>query len=104
MHAYNFDNLAPNIRRNSTWPSPAMLVSCPVCGDANQHHSQVFTFDRMEDGDTEVWSNKDYLAKSPTNPSPRRDAVRIMFTGECGHDWWLDLVQHKGQSFLFVGR
>ena len=37
---------------------------------------------------------------SEINPSSRRNAVRIAFEGECGHSWYLDVVQHKGASIL----
>lgn|SRR5690606_18433111 len=81
------------------------LVCCPVCGFEFSHHGEVEIFDREkgEDGDT-IIKKPGSKEKTPStlNPSPRRNAIRIHFDGECGHKWYLDLVQHKGNTFIFT--
>lgn len=78
-------------------------VVCPVCGYDCTHHGLVEVFERDigEDGDSFILrpgsSRKDYTVN---NPSRRRNAIRIHFEGECGHEWWMDLVQHKGNTFI----
>jgi hypothetical protein len=80
------------------------LVTCPVCGFDYAHHREVAVFDRArEDAPTvKRWPGVAGGVLSRENPSPRRNAVRVWFEGECGHEWALDIVQHKGQTFIFL--
>ena len=100
------DDFRPKIVVDDSWVgTPAMKVLCPACGYAYQHHGEVMVFDREngEDGPTTVSATgRAVEALTAANPSPRRNAVRIYFSGECGHDWTLDVVQHKGETFLFA--
>lgn len=82
----------------------AMLL-CPVCAYSYQHHEEVREFIRIggEDGLSAVgvpgiagW------VPNENNPSSRRGAVVVTFEGECGHVWALEIVQHKGETFLFA--
>lgn len=84
----------------------AWVICCPVCQMDYQHHGGVVVFsrERGEDGPTivnGVFATDEQLDAG--NPSSRRGAVRIHFDGECEHSWWLDIVQHKGQTFMFAG-
>lgn len=94
-----------NIQPDDSWGEDALKVCCPVCGHDYAHHGDVLSFHRgAEDGPTVVIANRavsEWEAAEIENPSPRRGAIRIMCDGECGHSWWLDIVQHKGQTFIF---
>ncbi len=91
------------IERTEAWESPAWQVACPVCGDNYTHHGQVEVFDRTEDGPTHrLVPGSCARVCTQENPSPRRDAVRVHFWGECGHAFHLDLLQHKGETFVVV--
>lgn len=93
---------ALNFSSDDSWGEPALLVCCPVCGFDYAHHGDVLSFHRgAEDGPTVVIANRSIIETEMQNPSPRRGAIRVMFDGECGHSWWLDVVQHKGQTFIF---
>ena len=98
----------PVIEPSDAWFNrPCMQVFCPICRDNNQHHGQVIVFGRKdgrEDAATVVTCvGRDIDERALAgNPSSRRDAIRILFDGECGHQWWLDIVQHKGETFLFA--
>lgn len=88
---------------DDSWGEPSLMLCCPVCAYDYQHHSDVIEFWRPEGEDHATYRVcRDEMAKTNENPSPRRDAVRIMFKGECGHVWWLDVIQHKGQTFAFA--
>jgi Zn-finger nucleic acid-binding protein len=76
------------------------VAECPVCGGVWNHHTGVVTFDRGEDQPTTVRLNGEVASLDGPNPSSRRDAVRILFWCEEDHYWWLDVVQHKGQTWL----
>jgi hypothetical protein len=80
---------------------------CPFCGFNCTHHSYVEIFDRdHEDGPSRVLSSRDnapwWKPSGPNNrnPSSRRDGLTIHFWGECGHEWELDIYQHKGETFF----
>ena len=84
---------------------PSLLLRCPVCADEYQHHRLTRVFERAggEDGlslASRPGSSGSFMTDD--NPSPRRDAVSIAFEGECGHHWRLNIVQHKGQTFVFA--
>ena len=99
--------MRPIILEDDTWSEPSMAVCCPRCGSSYQHHADtvVFARDEGEDGPTTVLAiggPVDPFLTEVENPSPRRNAVRIHFDGECGHLWYLDVVQHKGETYLFT--
>lgn len=99
------ERIGPRMERTDSWGEPALKVLCPVCGYSYQHHAEVFVFEREngEDGPTMVLATGRHVeAITAGNPSPRRNAVRIFFEGECGHLWHLDLIQHKGETFVFA--
>lgn len=84
-------------------PAWQWKMQCPACGYDYVHHGNVKVFTRPdgEDGVTVVLTPGDPREHvSAYNPSDRRDAIRMYMWGECGHDWTLDLIQHKGQTFL----
>lgn len=84
---------------------PCIRLSCPLCASSYQHHGDVFAFRREggEDGPSGV-GRPGVAGWEPTeaNPSSRRGAVAITFEGECGHRWRLEIVQHKGETFVFA--
>lgn len=86
-----------------TGEGPCMRLLCPSCSFPYQHHNKVREFVRMsgEDG-TSVVGVPGVAGWAPdeNNPSRRRGAVVIEFRGECGHDWQLEIVQHKGETFM----
>ena len=97
--------LQPVVEKDGSWSVPSSKVCCPVCGDSYQHHGSIIVFDRDggEDGPTTIATIGSVpLGAVSGNPSPRRDAIRILFHGECGHHWCLDVVQHKGETFVFA--
>ena len=85
--------------------SPAWRVDCPVCADTYTHHGGVEVFERPhEDGPTHrlVPASCERVC-TQENPSPRRNAVRGAFHCESrDHRFYVDIIQHKGQTFLFV--
>lgn len=99
-------DVQPRIDLDESWSGrPAYKVLCPICEDDYQHHGDTIVFEREggEDGPTAVSSFGPLVDGSwLVNPSGRRNAVRILFIGECGHEWALDIVQHKGQTFVFA--
>jgi hypothetical protein len=72
-------------------------VSCPVCSFEFSHAQRAESLlghDRTEGG-------KGY----PGAPfggfvNARRDALAVVFKGECGHMWRIVFQQHKGQTFI----
>ena|SRR5215203_5394963 len=83
----------------------ALLLRCPICQGSYQHHGEVTVFERVggEDGPSYTIKPGSLVrALSEANPSPRRGAIRVTVTGECDHTWHLDIVQHKGQTFLLA--
>ncbi len=76
-------------------------IRCPECGANESHIREVFTrfgTDPHEGGHP----YKGTTAKG-TNPNSRRDALVIVFDGECPHAWELTIQQHKGINLLTVG-
>jgi len=87
------------------------LLLCPVCGGNNLHHVGVEVFWRKDEdaesgfhlcsGDSQpVLITTDQLS----NPSTRRDGLKIRFECECGchktHGITLLIRQHKGTTYL----
>lgn len=77
-----------------------------MCGFDNTHQvGAVATFTRPdgEDGDTVVkltGTATEVKVPESHNPSPRRDTVRINFTCENGCTFTMDILQHKGNTFV----
>lgn len=80
-----------------------ILLACPVCGHDYNHHGAAasFTRDGGEDGPSQITTTAPISQIAlRDNPSSRRHAIRVAMSGECGHTWYLDIIQHKGQTFL----
>lgn len=96
----------PVIELDNSWGDREnMIVLCPVCRYEYQHHRDVAVFGRKgEDGLSYNRGPASDESRAATlgNPSMRRDGLRIEFDGECGHTWFLEIVQHKGQTFVFA--
>ena len=81
-------------------------MTCPSCGFNYLHHEQVEVFPRpKEDAERYVGFevSRQGLRTIPpdTNPSSRRDGLRIRFSCEgCDLLPSLTIVQHKGQTFM----
>jgi hypothetical protein len=84
------------------------IIKCPQCGEENLHHQTIKIFGRSEDGGTaytEISADADdpkqipWIDNFPENPSPRRDAIAIVFWCE-HHDGnpTLNIWQHKGST------
>jgi adenine-specific DNA methylase len=72
-------------------------VCCPVCGFGYSHIKEVYTLrgsDEHEAGEayrgTEIGGTT----------AERRNALAIVFEGECGHEWRLVIQQHKGVNLV----
>ena len=79
------------------------VVHCPICGDDYTHHSDVEVFERIkgEDGKTVILKpGSGNTEPTDYNPSARRNAVSIQFHGECDHFWAMNIIQHKGKTFI----
>lgn len=79
---------------------------CPVCQtDYVQHQGgQVQVYERrggIEDQESVLYT-PNFAGASPGtgNPSPRRNAVVVPMVCEEGHSFVLDIIQHKGQTFV----
>lgn len=78
---------------------------CPECGDTYLHQTNVTVFDREEeDGKVIVReiSTSEVKTSYQTNAHGRRNSLEIKFYGECGHEFILLIMQHKGETFLEV--
>ena len=98
------------------------MLICPSCGDENRylHHDRVTVFSRKEDEKSNVtvvdipdrdWPETTDLDITvavppvPENPSSRRSGVVIEGWCElCRERWELKVMQHKGQTWLYIGR
>jgi len=84
------------------------LIHCPDCGGENLHHFDVHVyFRKCEDGRGSIAQIDkrgvfvDYDADMETNPSDRRDGIRVWLSCEnCTAHIELTLVQHKGCTYL----
>jgi len=82
------------------YSSDEYIVLCPICGFECLHHGAVQVYVRdEEDGDTTVIQIGDH-EPARENPSGRRGAIGIKFQGECGHEFEMLVVQHKGTTYL----
>lgn len=80
------------------------VVMCPVCHHDYSHQGWCAVFARQdgEDGRSYV-TGIPYGVDVPdfgVNPSPRRHGLRVEIDGECGHRWYITIMQHKGQTFI----
>lgn len=78
-------------------------IYCPVCGDDYTHHSDVRTYKRLggEDGYSYyIEPLSDKMILSSNNPSKRRGAIQIEMECENGHKFYLNIVQHKGMTYI----
>jgi hypothetical protein len=74
-------------------------IKCPECGANESHIREVFTrlgTDPHEGGH----AYQGTTGKGTTNE--RRDALVVVFDGECKHGWELVIQQHKGINMLRV--
>ena len=79
------------------------------CGGDYLHHEQVEVFERAEDAQhgLHVLISGTSMAVGTDvargNPSPRRHGLTIKFTCEmCDRVSVLSIVQHKGQTFIYL--
>ncbi|MEJ7564914.1 hypothetical protein WKI25_08935 [Acinetobacter baumannii] len=82
-------------------------VLCPHCGYNYTHQGEVNIYERGEDQltgnhvrvlDDKITVDRD-ISK---NPSPRRHGVAIDMRCETGHDFKLNIYQHKGNTYISV--
>jgi hypothetical protein len=76
------------------------VMACPVCRNAYSHIREVFTrfgTDPHEGGQPYQGT----VAKGVVEDE-RRDALVIVFDGECPHAWELVIQQHKGNDCVYV--
>jgi len=80
------------------------VLLCPICGFDYNHHRRIEVFERTrEDAPTyALILPAEGVSVVSENPSPRRNALKIYFEGECGHEWYLVITQHKGQTFIYA--
>jgi len=88
------------------------VMECPSCGGGYLRHNSVEVFVREEDADdglhvvVECESPKSCKINGEMfgNISGRRGSIRIEFQCEtCGEKALLEIVQHKGMVYKFVG-
>jgi hypothetical protein len=82
-------------------------LECPTCNNVYLHQGKVEVFDCGEDmtgtclhvvsGNAKVEVDKDFTM----NPSPRRHGLRVHFSCEAGCKPVLNMLQHKGNTFLY---
>lgn len=82
-------------------------VICPACGSNYTHQGQINIFERSEDQSTgnHVRILNDQISVDrdiSQNPSPRRQGVTINMRCEAGHNFNLNVYQHKGNTYLSV--
>jgi len=75
-------------------------LECPVCQESCHHVKCVGTELDPEGDETVVYPGTAIVFERRTGE--RRSAVRVDFTGECGHDWSLILQQHKGVMYVYA--
>jgi hypothetical protein len=95
------------VELEDVWEHESVL-QC-MCGGNNLHHYGVTVFDRDDDSSTVRVTNVTHTGTSSEvvpnelsgNPSARRDAVVVRFWCEhCGHEYGMQIVQHKGCTYL----
>jgi hypothetical protein len=83
-----------------------LTLSCPSCGGDYLHHVAVDIHRRPEeDAKTESVRAYGHGEASTENPSSRRDGLVIVLECEqCDGLTHLSLEQHKGQTFISMGK
>jgi hypothetical protein len=74
----------------------------------NDHHYKIEVFNRYEDGETgthvTIGEDGPHSVKVDQdisdNPSKRRHGIRIHFWSEHGSKFFVDIVQHKGDTYM----
>ncbi len=94
-----------NIKKDE-WQYGDELV-CPVCSGTYLHQGKIEVFDCGEDmtglclhttsGNGEIAVDKDFTM----NPSARRQGLRIHFDCEADCKPVLNMLQHKGSTFMY---
>jgi hypothetical protein len=81
-------------------PGAASCVTCPTCGFDYSHIREVFT---RPGCDPEEGASA-YPGTQRIRPASswRRPELVIVFDGECGHAWEMQIQQHKGQNLMGV--
>lgn len=81
------------------WPDRASpgALTCPICGFYYSHIRDVFTRLGQDPHEATV-----YPGTRPIGlvPDERRSALIVCLDGECGHQWELQIQQHKGINLL----
>lgn len=78
-------------------------VKCPVCDAQETHHHTVTSYEREDGEDSQtvvkrVGRGSNFITNH--NPSRRRNAVGINFSCENGHSFNMNIIQHKGTTFI----
>lgn len=81
---------------------------CPMCGFEYTHHGHVEVFERVRDGEFIEEGGQSIVLRpgiegfttTNSNPSDRRNAVRIWFSCENGHSFAMDVIQSKGHTSI----
>jgi hypothetical protein len=82
---------------------------CPYCNFDYMHQGTVMIFNRLEDADdgkrviVPIHPQNEVIISTSLagNPSPRRQGLSINFSCEnCDKNLWLNIFQHKGQTFF----
>ena len=71
-------------------------VACPTCGVDYSHVREAGTLLGEDEG--HVYPGTEAIGTT----GDRRSALRIVFDGECGHAWALQIQQHKGVNLVEV--
>jgi hypothetical protein len=74
-------------------------IRCPACDFDYSHIREVFTRcgnDPHEGGGAYPGT----VARGDVDLHERRDALVVVFDGECGHQWEFIIQQHKGVNML----
>lgn len=83
-------------------------LTCPQCGFDYMRHTELQDFRRNEDDarvritvvDDRVVSTYEIENDVSGNPSLRRHGLALKFMCEAGHEQYLTIAQHKGQTRL----
>lgn len=82
----------------------SFTVDCPKCHHEYTHHQDVWIYERengQEDNTSYVYEFENSTkTKTNMNPSKRRNAVTFLMLGECGHEFLMHVIQHKGQTII----
>jgi hypothetical protein len=79
--------------------TPEWAICCPECGQENSHIREAYSLIGRDPGEAGP-PYQGTVAKGPTGE--RRNALAIVFDGECGHAWRLIFQQHKGTDYVYV--